>query len=108
MSKEEILSKSRAENAGTDEREKAAIAYGNKIACIVGGLVCAVIIFYDAFIGRSQSFATWAVYLSITGTTFFVKYLKMGRKHELFFGLLQLASALAFLIAEFVTKWPQN
>lgn len=108
MNKEEILKSSRADNAGTDERERAALTESNKIACIVGGLVCAVIIFYDAFVGRSQSFATWAVYLSITGTTLFVKYLKLGKKHELFFGLLQLALALAFLITEFIVKWPQN
>lgn len=108
MNKQEILLKSRADNAGADEREKAAIADGNKIACIVGGLVCAAIIFYDAFVGRSQSFATWAVYLSITGTTLFVKYLKLGRKHELIFGLLQLVLALVFLILEFIVKWPQS
>lgn len=108
MNKEEVLAKSRAENAGTDEREKAAIAYGNKVACIVGGLVCAVLIIYNALVSGKQSFGTWAVYLAITGTTLFVKYLKLGRKHELIFGLLQLALALTFLILEFITTWPQN
>lgn len=108
MNKEEILASSRAENAGIDEREKAALTEGNKIACIVGGFVCAALIIYNAFTGESQSFGTWAVYLSITGTTLFVKYLKLGKKHELVFGLCQLALALAFLITEFITKWPQN
>lgn len=108
MDKEEILAKSRAENAGTDEREKAAIAHGNKVACVVGGVVCAVIIIYDAFVGGGQNFAAWAVYLSITGTTLLVKYLKLKRGHELVFGLVQLVLAAAFLITEFVTKWPRN
>lgn len=108
MDKKEILSKSRADNAGTDEREKSAIAESNKIAALVGGLVCAALIIYDAATQEHQSFGPWAVYLSITGTTLFVKYLKLGQKHELVFGLAQLALALTFLIAEFVTKWPQN
>lgn len=108
MKKEEILASSRAENAGTDERERAAIAEGNKIASLVGGLVCAALIIYHAFVSETPSFGAWAVYLSITGTTLFVKYLKLGRKHELIFGLLQIILALIFLITEFITKWPRN
>ena len=42
--------------------------------------------------------ATWAVYLSMTGTMLLVKYRYLKKKHELIFGLAQIALAVMFLV----------
>lgn len=97
MNKDEILEKSRKENKAQDERERLTLAQAGRIATAVGGCVCAVIILLDAVLSDAPSFAAWAVYLSMTGTTLLVKFIKLRKKHELIFGVLQLALAAAFL-----------
>ena len=83
MNKDEILEKSRKENEAQDERERLTLAQAGRIATAVGGCVCAVIILLDAVLSDAPSFAAWAVYLSMTGTTLLVKFLKLRKKHEL-------------------------
>ena len=98
MNREEILEKSRKENKNQDEMERDALAKAGQRACAVGGLVCMVIILFEAMFTSQVNFSTWAVYLSMTGTMLMVKYLRLKKKHELIFGMLQLALAAAFLI----------
>ena len=98
MNRDEILEKSRKENKNQDEMERDALAKAGQRACTVGGIVCMVVILVEAIFTGSVNFSTWAVYLSMTGTMLMVKYLRLKKKHELIFGLLQLALAAAFLI----------
>jgi hypothetical protein len=97
MERMDILEKSRQENRNMDEREKEALAKAGQKGAAVGGLVCAFIILFEAIVSDFTSFSTWAVYLSITGTIFLVKYSILRKKHELLFGLLQLALAIILL-----------
>lgn len=97
MDKQEILQKSREENKGLDERERDALAQAGKISCAVGGVVCFVIILLEAGFTDFTNCSTWAVYLTMTGTSLVVKYVKLRQKHELVFGVLQLALAAVFL-----------
>ena len=97
MNKDEILEKSRQENRGMDERERDALARAGRVASAVGGLVCALILVLEVILIGQVSYSIWAIYLSITGTTLLVKFLRLRRKHELVFGLLELALAAAFL-----------
>ena len=98
MNKEEILERSRKENKNLDEMEKNALARGGQRACAVGGLVCMAIILLETIFAKQVSLIPWAVYLSMTGTALLVKYSQLRKKHELIFGLLQLAMAAVFFV----------
>ena len=101
MDKEKILEMSRAENKNQDERERAAMARAGQAASAVGGIVCAVFLVFCAIFrrpGDTTALVAWTVYLSITGTSLLVKYRRLGKKHELVFGLIQLALALLFFV----------
>ena len=98
MNRDEILERSRRENKNRDEMEKDAMAQAGQKACAVGGMLCAVIIILEAFFAKQVNMSTWAVYLSMTGTMLMVKYIHLKKKHELAFGLMQLALAAVFFI----------
>lgn len=101
MNKDEILERSRKENKNQDEMERDAFAKAGLRACGVGGLVCAFIILLEAIfdkLGNQVTAATWAVYLSMTGTMLLMKYVRLKKKHELIFGVLQIALAIIFLV----------
>ena len=98
MNKDEILERSRKENKNQDEMERDSLAKAGQRACAVGGLVCMVTIILEAIFAEGVNMGTWAVYLSMTGTMLLVKYVRLKKKHELIFGLLQLCLAATFLI----------
>ena len=98
MNKDEILERSRRENRGMDERERDALVRAGRAAGGVGGAVCSVVLILEAIFAERISFAVCAVYLSITGTSLLVKFLRLRRVHELIFGLLELALAATFLV----------
>ena len=101
MDKEKILEMSRAENKNQDERERAAMARAGQVASAVGGIVCGLFLVLNAFFrrpGDATTLVAWTVYLSITGTSLLVKYRQLRKKHELIFGLIQLAMALMFFV----------
>lgn len=98
MNKNEILERSRKENKNQDEMERDAFLKAGQRACAIGGLVCMTIIIFEAVFSDHVNFSIWAVYLSMTGTMLMVKYIRLKKKHELIFGLLQLGLAVTFLI----------
>ncbi|MCR4949908.1 MAG: DUF6442 family protein [Solobacterium sp.] len=98
MNKEEILEMNRKENRNHDEMEQNTFAKAGLMASVAGGLVCMVIILLEAIFGKGVSFSTWAVYLTMSGTILLMKYRGLGKKHELFFAIAQLALAALFLI----------
>ena len=99
MNKDEILERSRRENKNMDERERDALAHAGRTASAVGGMLCAVLVVLEAILAERMNLAIWAVYLSVTGTTLLVKFLRLRRKHELIFGVIQLALAAVFAVA---------
>ncbi len=98
MNKDEILAKSRKENENQDEMELEVFAKSGQKACAVGGIVCVLIIILQSIFKNSVDFSVWAVYLSMTGTMLLYKYIKLKKKHELIFGLMQLILAVVFLV----------
>ena len=98
MNRDEILEKSRQENKNRDEMERDAMARAGQKACAVGGMLCAVIIILEAFFAEQINMSTWAVYLSMTGTMLMVKYIHLKKRHELAFGLMELALAAVFFV----------
>ena len=96
MDKEEILEKSRRENEILDERERDTLAASGRMAFLVGGIICALIIALEwKFRGRMPT-EVWAVYASMYGTNELIQYFRLRKISHLIFALLQLAMAVLF------------
>lgn len=108
MNKEEILAKSRAENKGTDEREKQVLIKAGQIAFSVGGVMCMLISLFNSILSIVDQGGTrfdpklntilWSIYLSMLGSLFLYKYVKLKKKHELFLSIVLLTVSLAGLV----------
>ena len=98
MDKEEILARSRQENSRRDEMEADTFARSGQLATAVGGIVCMAVILLEGFIGGRVNYGAWAVYLSMAGSMLLGKYHRLGKKHELVFGIAELALAAAFFV----------
>ena len=108
MNKEEILAKSRAENKGTDEREKLVLIKAGQIAFTVGGVMCMLIALFNSILSMVDHGGTradpklntmlWSIYLSMLGSLFLYKYIKLKKKHELVLAIIMLTIALAGLV----------
>ena len=96
MNRDDILAKSRAENQGNDEYERAVLEKAGRIAAQVGMLVCcAVAVASVAATGRPNN-SCWVIYFSIHATIFWVKYRGLGRRHELIMALISTVTGLFF------------
>lgn len=102
MNKNEILEKSRQENQGTDLVEKEAMNSASQKAVAFGGILCMLLSFSNVLLGGTFNYALWGVYLTMTGTTLLVKYYHLRKTHELIFGILEIALAVAFVVIHFV------
>lgn len=83
MDKEEILAKSRAENKNKDVYEHEVLKQANACVVLVIGVLAAVFFVVQIFVGGGMNWGMWALVFSTTMTTFWVKYIKLRRKHEL-------------------------
>lgn len=98
MNKDEILEKSRRENKNKDIAEIEVINRASSIATSVGMLVCCLISVLDVLFTDKVNCITWTIYFSMLGTRFLVKYIKLRKKHELFFSLIYLIISIAFFV----------
>ena len=74
MDKEEILERSRRENEKLDERERDALAASGKMAFLVGGIICVLIIVLEWNFRRRIATEIWAVYASMYGTNELIQF----------------------------------
>lgn len=100
MEKNKILELSRKENKGHDAFENEVLARAGSIAMSVGGVVCMLIVFLNViFSDRSiVSYTAWAIYLTMTGTQFLYKFIKLRKKHELVIAIFDLILAVIFFV----------
>ena len=108
MNKEEILAKSRAENKGQDEREKQVLIKAGQIAFTVGGGLCMLVALINSILSVADedgkrfdpklNTILWGIYLSMLGSLFLYKYIKLKKKHELFLAIALLTVSLAGLV----------
>ena len=106
MNKEEILAKSRAENKGTDEREKLVLAKAGQKAFGVGLILSMLITMFNGILGEINAelydpkltSGPWGIYLSMMGALFLYKYIKLKRKHELILSIFFLLVGIAALV----------
>lgn len=83
MNKEEILEKSRAENRNKDIYEKEVLKQANTCAVMVMMVLAVIFFAVQIFVGGGTNLGIWALVFSTNMTTFWVKYIKLRRKHEL-------------------------
>lgn len=83
MNKEEILEKSRQENKNKDIYEHEVLKQANTYAVIVMMILAAIFFAVQIFVGEGTNWGIWALVFSVSMTTFWVKYIKLRRKHEL-------------------------
>lgn len=94
MDKEEVLAKSRLENKNRDIYEQEVLKEANDAAVIVMMILAAVFFTAQLFAGGGMNWSIWALVFSANMTTFWVKYIKLRRKHELALALVYTALVL--------------
>ena len=83
MDEDEILAKSRAENKNKDIYEKEVLKQASKSAVIVQMILAAIFFVTQIFVGEGINWGLWALVFSTNMTIYWVKYIKLRRKHEL-------------------------
>lgn len=96
MNKEEILEKSREENKNKDVYEQEVLKQASTIAVIVMVVLATIFFAVQIFVGGGTNWGIWALVLSASMAAFWVKYMKLRRKHELL-----LAIAYTVVVAVF-------
>ncbi len=101
MKKDEILEMSRKENEGKhDEREMAAFGVASRVGMLVGGILCAVLVFLAEllFKVREIGLVAWLVYFAMRGSHHIALYTQLKGRRDLVFGMINLAIAVAFAV----------
>lgn len=96
MDKEEILSKSRAENKNKDVYELEVSKLGNSAAVIVMLIIAAVFFLVQLYVGGGLNFGIWAIIFSTDMTMHWVKFIKLRRKGDLFTAILNTVLVAVF------------
>ncbi|MBQ6028461.1 MAG: hypothetical protein IJL24_02905 [Treponema sp.] len=99
MTKEEILQKSRGENAGRDIEDLEVQKTAAKVAYFASFGLCALVSAISWILTRKASAQVWIVFFGMLSVTFFVKFFKMKKLHELFVALGYLAIFAALIVA---------
>ena len=95
MNKNEILAKSRAENKDKDLYEQEILKQAAGSALIVQMILAAVFFITQLLAGKGPDWGLWALVFSVNMTTFWIKYKRLHRKHEL---LVAIAYTILVLI----------
>ena len=83
MNKEEILEMSRAENKNKDIYEQEVLKQAGTSAVIVMMVLATIFCVVQIFVGGGMNYGLWALVFGANMTTFWVKYIRIRRKHEL-------------------------
>lgn len=98
MNKEEILEKSRAENRNKDIYEQEVLKQASTSAVIVMMILATIFFAAQIFVGGGTNWGIWALVFSVNMTTFWAKYRKLRRKHELVIAIAYTILVVAFSV----------
>lgn len=101
MDREEILQKSRAENKNKDIYEQEVLKLANAATVIVMMSLATLFFAVQIFVGGGTNWGIWSVVFSANMTTFWVKYWKLRRRHELAMAILSTV-IVSFFSAEHI------
>lgn len=88
MNKEEILALSRAENKNMDVYEQEVIKQASRCAVAAQLILAAAFFVTQILVGGGINWGLWALVFSASMTTFWVKYIKLRRRHELLMAIV--------------------
>ena len=88
MDKEEILSKSRAENKNRDMYELEISKLSGRVEALASMVIAAVFFIVQMAAGGGLNFGMWAIVFSADMANHWVKYIKLRRGGELLAALL--------------------
>ena len=83
MNKEEILEKSRAENKNRDIYEQEVLKQAGTGAVMVMMVLATIFFTIQIFVGGGMNLGLWALVFSANMMVFWVKYIRLRRRHEL-------------------------
>ena len=98
MTKEEILEKSRSDNAGKDIEDLEVQKTAAKVAYFSSFGLCALISILSWIFTRQIKVECWIVFFGMVCVAFFVKFIKLKKLHELFVALGYLLIFVALLV----------
>ena len=99
MNREEILEKSRKENRNQDVYEKEVIIQGNRYACIAAAVLATVFFVIQIFTGGGMDYGIYAVLFAMPMAGFWLKYIKLRKKHELLVAICYTVGVVLFSAA---------
>ena len=99
MTKEEILQKSRGENAGRDTFDLEVQKTAARVAYFASFGLCVLVSAINWILARKVSAQVWIVFFGMLSVAFFVKFFKLKKLHELFVALGYLAIFGALIAA---------
>lgn len=88
MDREEILQKSRTENKNQDFYEQEVLKQACTNAVIVMMVLATIFFAIQIFVGGGTNWSLYALVLSANMTVFWVKYIRLRRKHELVIAII--------------------
>lgn len=101
MKKEEILERSRNENRNADLYEKEVLIQAGNVSAGVGALMCAVLFVAQVLLYGGTNCGLWAILMSMQAGTSAVKAIKLRRKPDIAWaiinGLLALTLAVLYI-----------
>ena len=97
MEKEEILMKAQQENKGKDIADLEAQRKGTNIGFMVGGLAFIAIVIVETVVTGIMHYEIMGGCFLMLGTSFFVKYISLRKRHELVVAILYTLIAIGWL-----------
>ncbi len=98
MNREEILEASRKEHKNRDYAELDAARRGAQLGAGVGCFVCVLMITIERTLTDRFPASPWIIYLSMIGTTYLVRFIRLRTKSDLFLAIMLLLIACFVLI----------
>lgn len=95
MNKEEILARSREENKSKDIYEQEIIRHGQSIAIIVTMILATIFLVAQILTGGGINYGLYALAFCPEMVIFWLKWVKLRRRHELLMALIYTAFILA-------------
>lgn len=99
MNREEVLARSRKENNNRDMVEQEALRRGNLVANFVTTVLATVFFIVQIFTGGGMNYGIYAIVFSGFMSTFWVKWFRLRRPHELVMAILYTVIVAAFSAA---------
>lgn len=108
MDKDEILARSRMENTGIDEYERAVLEKAGRFSMKAGLLACCACAAAEVALTEHISSLSWTVYFCMLASQFWYKFARLRRKHELAAALLYTAAGLFFAVRFGAELWERH